>query len=229
MEALHVRLEGVTASFRHPLILSGTQASLPVPALSSLLGMISACAGRWVSPAESRIAFEYSYSGTGADLQTTRRWKLTNGRLSEQKVPGIARRQFHIGPALDLYLTGTALRGCFEHPAAVPRFGRSEDLAWVVSVGSIGLEPRATGWVGPTLIRDDSGATGLPLTLVEWFREPREGRLRQAGAMGRFVALPPAPPLRFEIEVPDLYHPSDAETEDAVVYLHQWSALPEPR
>lgn len=228
MHAIHARLAGVTASFRHPLVLSGTQAVLPVPALSSIMGMISACAGRWVSPAETRVGFEYHFSGMGSDLQTTRRLMLKKGRLTEQKQPGIARRQFHLRPVLDLYLTGTDLGRALEAPAAVPRFGRSEDLAWIEVVRAVELEPRPRGFVGPTLLRDSTGATGLPLTLAEWFREPRQDELRQTGAMGRFVALPPSGPLRFEVEVPELFHPNDAEDESAVVYMHEWSALPEP-
>lgn len=56
------------------------------------------------------------------------------------------------------------------------------------------------------------------------------GCLRRAGAMGRFVALPPLGDMRFEVETPNLYHPSDADDDAAVVYLHEWSALPgEPR
>jgi len=36
--------------------------------------------------------------------------------------------------------------------------------------------------------------------------------------------------MRFEVETPNLYHPSDADDDAAVVYLHEWSALPgEPR
>jgi CRISPR-associated Cas5-like protein len=228
MDALHVRLAGYTASFRHPLILSGTQAILPVPAISSLMGMISACTGRWVSPAETRLAFEYSFCGQGADLQTTHRWELKGGRLkpNHKGLRGIARRQFQIEPVLDLYVSNTELRPFFENPVAIPRFGRSEDLAWLTFVRPVTLEPRARGHIGATLLRADHGVHGLPLTLVEWFHAPRMGCLRQAGAMGRFVALPPSGNTRFEVETASLYHPSDADNDQAVVYLHEWSAMP---
>ena len=50
--ALHVQMEGVTAFFKHPLTITGTQISLPCPPYSTLLGILSAVAGRFVSHKE---------------------------------------------------------------------------------------------------------------------------------------------------------------------------------
>src|SRR5688572_608995 len=76
VSALHVRLEGITASFRHPLVISGTQISTPMPAYSNLLGMMSACAGRVVRPAETRVGFEFHCRSHDLELERTVRWQM---------------------------------------------------------------------------------------------------------------------------------------------------------
>lgn len=226
LEGVHVRLEGLTASFRHPLLISGTQAGLPVPAYTNILGMLSACAGRVVSPSDVRVGFEYRHCGQALDLQTTRRWTLERGRLREhRKGPGLLRRQFHVQPRLDLYVTPAGMRTIFEFPVATPRFGRSEDVAWIVFVRPVSLVPVRRGAIGATLIARDAVQTyGLPLTLAEWFEAGPFDQPRRAGAVSRFISLPPTSDgLRFEVEGSELFHPSDAERSDDAVYLHAWS------
>lgn len=226
LQGVHVRLEGLTASFRHPLLISGTQASLPVPAYTNVLGMISACAGRSVSPQEVRVGFEYRHCGQAFDLQTTRRWTLKGGQLRQhRKGPGLLRRQFHVRPRLDLYVVPGEMRTVFDSPVATPRFGRSEDVAWIVFARPISLIPVQRGAIGATLVARGTVFTqGLPLTLAEWFENERFGRPRRIGAMGRFLSLPPtAEGLRFDVQGRELFHPSDAEASDDVIYLHAWS------
>lgn len=226
LQGVHVRLEGLTASFRYPLLISGTQASLPVPGYTNILGMISACAGRVVSPREVRVGFEYRYRGQGLDLQSTRRWTLERGRLKEhRKGSGLLRRQFHVEPRLDLYVVPATMNAVFESPVAAPRFGRSEDLAWIVFVRPVSLVPVSRGAIGATLIARDAVQThGLPLTLAEWFEAGPFGQPRRVGAMGRFISLPPtADGMRFDVRGNELFHPSDAEGLDDAVYLHAWS------
>ncbi len=228
LDGVHVRIEGLTASFRHPLLISGTQASLPVPAYTNILGMVSACAGRAVSPREVRVGFEYRHRGQALDVQRTRRWTLDQGRLREhRKGPGLLHRQFHIEPRLDLYVVPAGMREIFEAPVATPRFGRSEDVAWIVFVRSVSLVAVRRGAIGATLIaRDAVQAPGLPLTLAEWFEAGPFGLPRRAGAVRRFVSLPPTPDgLRFDVEGRELFHASDAEGSEDAVYLHTWTQV----
>jgi len=82
--ALHIQLEGLTASFRHPLTISGTQISTPMPAYSNILGMISACAGRVVKPSETRVGFEFHCQSHDLELERTVRWVVKKGRLKPQ-------------------------------------------------------------------------------------------------------------------------------------------------
>ena len=81
--ALHIRLEGLSSSFRHPLTISGTQISTPVPSYSNLLGMISTCAGRIIKPEETRIGFEFHCQSDDLELERTVRWEVKGGKLKQ--------------------------------------------------------------------------------------------------------------------------------------------------
>jgi CRISPR-associated protein Cas5t len=224
--AIHVRFEGFTASFRHPLILSGTQMSTPVPAYSHLLGMISACAGRAVTPNETRIGFEFHCQSHDLELQRTVRWKVDKqGRLKpHSKGPGIAYRQVYWQPRLDLFVTNLNLKAPFEKPAATACFGRSQDIAWIKLCREISLEPMPQGTLGPTLIPyPQFGIAGLIVRLPEWFENNAFGRPRRPGPFGHYQAMPPTVgDLRFQVKRDDLFHPSDAPHQEHAVYLHRW-------
>lgn len=246
MKALHVRLEGFSASFRHPLIISGTQLSTPVPSYSNLLGMISACAGDALGPEDTRrIGFEFRCRSHDLEIERKDRWKLSGDRLervTKKSVPrvlrrltpdryelmpqGVGARQVYWEPQLDLFIENVDLRERFANPAATPRFGRSQDIAWIRWVRVVELEPVDAGSIGPTLIPyPQPGVPGLMLRLPEWFRNDRKGRPRRPGPFGHYQAmLPTTREVRFHIERPDLFHPSDAQTADHVIYLHRWLA-----
>ena len=226
IKALHVRLEGLTASFRHPLVISGTQVSTPMPAYSNLLGMVSACAGRIVTPPETRIGFEFHCASHSVELERTVRWQIDKqGRLRpHSKGQGISYRQVYWWPRLDLYVTNLDLRTAFERPAATPCFGRSQDIAWIKWIREVDLHPVKNGAVGPTLIPyPQEGIPGLPVRLPEWFENTIVGQPRRPGPFGHYLAMPPTvKDLRFQIEREDLFHPSDSERDDDAIYLHRW-------
>ncbi|MBW2065309.1 MAG: CRISPR-associated protein Cas5 [Deltaproteobacteria bacterium] len=222
--ALHVRLEGLTSSFRHPLTISGTQVSTPMPSYSNLLGTISACAGRIVKPEETRIGFEFRCQSHDLELERTVRWKIEKGRLKPHpKGQGISKRQVYWYPKLDLYLTNLGLKSAFENPAATPCFGRSQDIAWIVFVREIELYPRTKGALGATLIpMPQPGVAGLIVRLPEWMDNTRRGYTREPGPFGIYQAMIPTTELRFEVERENLYHPSDSEAHYFAIYLHKW-------
>ena len=226
MKALHIRFEGFTASFRYPMLRTGTQASTPTPGYSNLLGMIGACAGREVGPEETRVGFEYRCRSTGnTELERTVRWKMgPRGLIPHPEGQGITYRQFHVSPQLDLYLTNRNLRSIFEGPVVTPCFGRSQDIAWIRFVHEIELFPVETGDIGPTLLPGiQTGIPGIPVRLAEYFHNNRLGYTRQPGPIGLFQAITPLGGLRYEVRLSNLFHPSDAnDTEDAI-YLHEWS------
>ena len=246
MEALHVRIEGFSSSFRHPLIISGTQLSTPVPSYSNLLGMISACAGDALGPKDTgRIGFEFKCRSHDVEIERKDRWEVSGDRLqpvSKKTVPrvlrrvsasifeempqGVGWRQVYWEPQLDLFVENVDLLGKFTNPAATPCFGRSQDIAWIKWVRGVELEPVDAGSIGPTLIPyPQPNLPGQVLRLPEWFRNDRKGRLRRPGPFGHYQAmLPTTKDLRFHIQRSDLFHASDADMADSAIYLHQWLA-----
>ncbi len=247
--ALHVRLEGITASFRPPLAISGTQISTPVPSYSNLLGIISACAGRIVKPDETRIGFEFHCQSHDIEIERKDRLALKGGKLgpiSKTNAPkdyrlhvktssesfsgfleeirqGVGYRQVYWYPKMDLYVTNLELKKAFEKPAATPCFGRSQDIAWIKFVEPIGLHPVSKGAIGPTLIpMPQLGVPGLVMRLPEWMENTRMGYTREPGPFGIYQAMIPTTDFFCVIERKNLYHPSDAERNDYVIYLHEW-------
>lgn len=180
LPALHIRLEGLSSSFRHPLTISGTQISTPVPSYSNLLGMISACAGRIIKNEETRIGFEFHCKSYDLELEKTVRWEMKRGRLKPHaKGQGISKRQVYFYPKLDLYLTDMSLKKPFENPSATPCLGRSQDIAWIISVREIELISKPNGTLGPTLIpMPQQGVPGLVVRLPEWMNNIKMGYVR---------------------------------------------------
>ncbi len=223
--ALHVRLEGLTSSFRYPLTISGTQISTPVPSYSNILGMISACAGRPVGNKETRIGFEFHCQSHDLELERTNRLKVDHkGHLKPQsKGQGIYKRQVYWHPKLDLYITNIEFKKVFHNPVATPCFGRSQDIAWIKFVKEIDLILTPKGSLGPTLIPSPQpGIPGLVVRLPEWISNNRMGYTRETGPFGVYQAMIPTTNIRFEIERNNLYRPTDTPDENYIIYLHEW-------
>ncbi len=224
MKAVHARLRGFTASFRHPLVITGTQLCTPLPSFSTILGMLSACAGRVITPSDTRIGFDFRCSGSGSELERTNRLEYSGHRLQpHHKGQGLTNRQVLLHPHLDLYLTNMSLLEPMKYPVSSPRFGRSQDLAWVEFARETDLELRAKGNIGPTLLPESFSAPGLILRLPEWMDNGIFGVPRFSGPFTRFKALLPYDSTCPEVEGRELYHPSDAESSDYVVHLYEWT------
>lgn len=222
MQALHVQIEGLSASYSYPFLKSGTQLTLPAPPFSSILGNLSACAGRQIGPEYTQIAFEFRSNGKSVDLERTRRLQTEKrfGRLSENPERGIARREFHVRPQLDLYLTALDLEKAFYEPAAAPCLGRSQDLAWINFVRRVDLSPVDSGELGPTLVRFPNTQVGgliLP-PLADFYVNSRTGFIREAGQYTRYQFVRQGAVVATEAFA--LYHPSDSENLNHTVILH---------
>jgi CRISPR-associated protein Cas5t len=223
MKALHVRLEALSAAYPYPFLKSGTVLTLPAPPFSNLLGNLSACAGRPVGPEETLIGLEFESTGRTLDLERTRRLQMdTKGRLSTNREQGLAFREFHVNPRLDLYLTELDFERSFYSPATAPCLGRSQDLGWISFVRQIELVPVSEGVLGPTLVRFPNIQTGGQLLppLADYFVNDQVGRVRRIGRLSRYQFVPKGAPVRtgdgFE-----LFHPDDHENPDHVVVLHR--------
>ena len=222
--ALHVKMEGFTAFFKHPLTITGTQISLPCPPYCTLLGMLGAIVGRVIQPSETRIGFEFHCSSRDIEIEKTDRLALSKGVLSPHREgQGIIKRYIYFRPELDLYVTNLEFEQAFHSPVSTPSFGRSQDIAWIKKVEQVQLTEVTSGKIGPTLIPEVK--MNIPSLLVrcpEWFENDVEGRTRIAGPFGFYQGLLPTTQDRFLVTMKNLYHPSSLQNSNDVIYLHQW-------
>ena len=227
MQALHIKLCALSAAYPYPFLKSGTQLTLPAPPLCSILGHLSACAGRTVRPEETLIGFEFEAAGTAIDLETTRRLKTDSktGKLSLQKETGIGKREFHVKPVLDLYLTNLNLEQAFYRPVATPCLGRSQDIAWVQSIALVDLQSVGAGRLGKTYVPFPNYQVGgriLP-PLADYFLNDHLGYTRRIGKLSRYQFLPEGANVKAASAF-ELFHPSDSKGPDHVVFLHKPAA-----
>jgi CRISPR-associated protein Cas5t len=199
MRLLRVLIRGWTATFRLPLLYTGTGLSAPVPAYSTLLGLIGSVTGREIQPTETRIGYEFRSEGLALDLERTKRlmMNIKTRQLRPQLERGIARRQSHVRPQLDLYLDNVALRVAFESPQNVPCLGRSQDVAWITAVDIVDAEPAEEGIVRGTLVPfPEPNAGGLILRLPEYFNNADTGYTRRIGKLGMYQVIRHEVPAR---------------------------------
>lgn len=225
MKLLRVRIRGWTATFRLPLLYTGTGLSAPVPPYSTLLGLIGSVAGREIQPHETRIGYEFRSDGLALDLERTQRLMMNTKtrRLRPQPERGIAKRQFHVRPQLDLYLDNIELRTVFESPENCPCLGRSQDVAWITTVDVVDAESVAEGIVRGTLIPfPEPSAGGIILRLPECFYNSDTGYTRRIGKLGMYQVIRYDAPARIRRE--GLVSVEGMEDGHAI-YLHTLAAL----
>lgn len=215
MKLLHAKIVGWTATFRMPLLYSGTGLTAPVPPYSTLLGFIGNLAAREIKPHETRIGYIFKSSGLAIDMETTQRLKMSGSKLAPQE-KGIVKRQFHLNPTLDIYLNNLDFRDFFENPRNTPSLGRSQDLVWIEKTEVVEAESIGTARVGGTLLPfPQSDVGGQILNLPEYFFNDERGYTRRTGKTSKFVAV------KYEnasnISRDSLYRIEDSET---AIYLH---------
>lgn len=157
IRAVRIVLTAYTASFRVPSFV-GHQLTLPVPPLSTIYGLLSAAAGRWILPRDVEwLAYRCEYEGKAMDLEaiiTVERPKPTEAaRLVGRNV---LQREFLVMPCLTLYLP-PEWEIVFRKPRYPLLLGRTQDVAGVESITPVILESVDEGEVSGVL---------LPLELV---------------------------------------------------------------
>ena len=216
MKLLHAKIVGWTATFRMPLLYSGTGLTAPVPPYSTLLGFIGNLAAREIKPHETRIGYIFKSSGLAIDMETTQRLKMSSGGKLSPQEKGIVKRQFHLNPSLDIYLNNLDFQDFFENPRNTPSLGRSQDLVWIEQTEIVEAESISEARVGGTLLPfPQSDASGQILNLPEYFFNDECGYTRRTGKTSKFVAV------KYEnasnISRDNLFKTEDSET---AIYLH---------
>lgn len=160
-DGIRITLAAYTASFRVPSFI-GHQLTLPVPPLSTIYGLLSAAAGRWVLPEEvAWLAFRCDYESKAVDLEAIYQFD----RPDESALPApkpypktrkVLNREFLTMPHLTLYLP-SEWAAVFIRPRYALLLGRTQDVASAECIKPVTLEPVSEGDVTGVL---------LPLELV---------------------------------------------------------------
>ena len=217
MKLLHVNITGWTATFKLPLLYSGTGLTSPLPPYSTLLGLIGNVCGREVKPNETRVGYIFKGEGTAVDLETSHRLGMKNEILKEQKQTAVAKRQFIIKPILDIYLDNLEFKQWFDCPKNPPCLGRSQDIAWINDVEIIDAEQVSEGFVNGTLLPfSESPVAGLILLLPDYFDNSQTGFTREIGKLRTYVAVKHGAPVKISIE--NLYK---IGKDDEIIYLNK--------
>ena len=79
MEAYRILISSWTSSFRYPNIISGYQPTLHVPPISTVLGILNACAGKYIRHKHLSLGYYFEYGAEAVDLER----KECSGQSSE--------------------------------------------------------------------------------------------------------------------------------------------------
>ena len=150
--AFRVRLSSWTCSFRYPNLISGFQPTLHVPPLSTVLGLLNAAAGRYLTHEKLEIGYVFDFVGQAVDVETI--WMVAGAKRKNAQGEDVVvasnnvksnpvRREFLSEGSLTLYLFDEEIANCFRQPAYQLLLGRSGDLATVDEIREVTLLPVA--------------------------------------------------------------------------------------
>lgn len=135
---IRVEIKSWTATFRYPTFQSGYQPSLPLPPLSTILGLLSAAKGDIVNLADiDFVGYIFKNEGKGIDLEKTH---LIDGKGKEINTD-ITKKEILFDNVLYLYLPDIWEK-YFRNPKYQLLLGRSSDLACVNKIKKIQLEKK---------------------------------------------------------------------------------------
>lgn len=140
MKAYRIKITSWTASFRYPNIISGVQPTLAVPPISTVLGLMNACAGKYIEHKQLTIGYYFFFAAKTSDLETIYQVELdTKGIPMNKMKSNVIRREVLYDCKLFIYLTDEELVKLFVSPCYPLLLGRSSDLATIEEIAEIDL------------------------------------------------------------------------------------------
>lgn len=185
MKVYRIEISSWTASFRYPNLISGYQPTLHVPPLSTVLGLMNACAGNYIVHDHLDIGYYFEYGAESTDLETIYQVGLTDkGTLKNKTNPNVLQREFLYDCRLFIYLKENQLVDYFRKPQFQILLGRSNDLASVDGIGEYELEEvdKAQKIKGQIVPFEGYYLPGIVQALPEYFTDeiPRKNLGTQA-------------------------------------------------
>lgn len=136
MEVYKIDITSWTASFRYPNLISGTQPTLEVPPLSTVLGLINAAAGQYLYHSNLLLGYYFEYEGEGEDLETIYQISSRNGKSTNNAKSNIIYRKFLFNNFLRIYTPDEQIAQYLSVPYFQLLLGRMNDLATVVNISN---------------------------------------------------------------------------------------------
>lgn len=141
MKAYRIKITSWTSGFRYPNIISGFQPTLPVPPISTVLGILNACAGRYLIHDKISLGYYFEYGAKATDLETIYQIELDAKNMPKNQVKSnVIRREFLFDTKLYLYLFDNNLADYFHSPYYSILLGRSSDLASIEEIKEVELQ-----------------------------------------------------------------------------------------
>ncbi len=103
MELYTIDIRSWTASFRYPNLISGIQPTLEAPPLSTVLGLINAAAGYYVSHKQLTIGYYFEFQGELKEVDNAEKIRGQIIPFTNNHLPGVIQ-------ALPKYFTDTIPR-----------------------------------------------------------------------------------------------------------------------
>ena len=140
MRFYRVKISSWTSSFRYPNVISGYQPTLEVPSISTVLGLVNACAGSYLKHENTMLGYYFEYGSKATDLETIYQFETDSNGIPKNKVKSnVLRREFLYGCNLYLYLADSTIVEFFQHPYYSILMGRSNDLATIEKIEEVEL------------------------------------------------------------------------------------------
>jgi CRISPR-associated protein Cas5t len=140
MELYSIDIRSWTSSFRYPNLISGIQPTLEVPPISTVLGLINAAAGQYLSHSKLTIGYYFEFRGKETDLETIYMIDSNKGKATNNAKSNVIKREFLFENLLRLYVTDEVIMTYFKSPVYSLVLGRMNDLAFVDGIKKVNLE-----------------------------------------------------------------------------------------
>jgi CRISPR-associated protein Cas5, subtype I-B/TNEAP len=141
MKLYRIEIHSWTASFRYPNVISGYQPTLCVPPLSTILGLINACSGKYIYHKTLNIGYYFDYQAKALDLETIYQIAIDDKGVPLKNVKSnIVNREFLYDCRLFIYVDDIEIVNYFNKPYYQLLLGRSSDLATIVDIRELNLE-----------------------------------------------------------------------------------------
>ena len=136
MEVYKIDITSWTASFRYPNLISGTQPTLEVPPISTVLGLINAAAGKYLHHEHLQLGYYFEYEMEAEDLETIYQISSKEGRPTNNAKSNIIYRRFLYNNWLRIYTPDEQIANYLSKPYYQLLLGRMNDLATVEKIST---------------------------------------------------------------------------------------------